>query len=82
MTEPESLEALEKQTEAVANLADNLRGLVERAARIQSELTTAGLDEFAGAVGQAFSSLSGAADTLQEAAHDMEIARNRQRSEG
>lgn len=80
--EPDTLETLETQIEAVSNLGDNLRGLVERTARIQSELDTAGLDEFAEAVGSVFSALSGAADRIQEVEHDMEIARNRQRSEG
>lgn len=82
MDETDPLEALEKQTEAVTNLADNLRGLVERAARIQAELTTAELDDFAAAVGEAFSALSAAADKLQEVGHDLELARNRERSQG
>lgn len=77
-----SIEVLETQLGAVSDTNTNLRGLIEKIARIQTELSEAGLDEFAETLGSSFSALSGVADGLQAAVHDMEIERNRLASEG
>jgi len=73
---------LEAQLDAIANAVSNLRGLVAKTARIQSEFSEAGFNDYAEAVGGSFSSLSSAIDGLEEAGHDLEIERIRRQSSG
>lgn len=77
----EAIDALEAQMTAIEDTKTNLAGLIEKAARIQSDLLTAGFDEFSNAMGDPFSAMSTAADELQSLFHDLEIERNRIRNE-
>ncbi len=77
----ESIDVLEAQMTAIEDTKDNLAGLIEKAARIQSDLLSAGFSEFADALAEPFSAMSNAADRLQSLFHDVEIERNRIRNE-
>ncbi|MGI9038182.1 MAG: hypothetical protein ACR2GQ_04880 [Gemmatimonadota bacterium] len=81
-TNTRPIDALETQISAVSDTNTNLRGLIEKIARIQADLSAADLDGFAEKLGDSFSALSGVADDLQEVGHDLEIERNRLASEG
>lgn len=81
-TNTSPIEVLETQISAIADTNTNLRGLIEKIARIQAELSAADMDSFAETLGNSFSALSSVADGLQESAHDLEIERNRLASEG
>lgn len=80
-TSSSPVDVLEAQIGAVSDTNTNLRGLIEKVARIQAELSSADLEAFAEALGDSFSALSSAADGLQAVAHDLEIERNRLASE-
>lgn len=80
--ENKALDVLEAQIDAIANTVSNLQGLVAKTARIQSELSEAGFDEYAEALGGSFGALSSAADGLEATRHDLEIERNRRQNAG
>lgn len=79
--ESKPVDILEAQITAISDTHSNLVGLIEKAARIQSELMSANFEEFSDAMGGPFSNMSGAAEKLKELGHDMEIERNRIRNE-
>ena len=79
--EPKPIDVLEAQITAISDTQKNLTGLIEKAVRVQSELLSAGFQEFADAIGEPFSALSGAAEKLQELVHSLEIETNRIRNE-
>lgn len=81
-TNTNPIEVLETQISAIADTSTNLRGLVEKIARIQAELSAADMEDHADALADSFSTLSGAVDGLQETVHDLEIERNRMANEG
>ena len=75
------VDVLEAQITAISDTHQNLAGLIEKTARIQSELLSAGFGEFSDAVGEPFSAMSTATEKLQELLHSIEIERNRIRNE-
>lgn len=77
----ESADALDAQMTAISDTQDNLAGLIEKCAGIQSELEAAGFSEFSGAVSEPFTALSMASENLRELHHKMELERNRIRNE-
>lgn len=79
--ESNPVDVLEAQITAISDTHSNLAGLIEKAARIQSELLSAGFQEFSDAIGEPFSAMSTAADKLQKLVHSVEIERNRIRNE-
>jgi len=79
--EPEPIDVLEAQLTAIGDTHSNLTGLVEKVARIQSDLMTGGFQEFSDAAGEPFAALSTATEKLQALLHDIEIERNRIRNE-
>jgi len=79
--ESEPIAALEAQITAITDTHTNLAGLIEKLVRIQSELLSAGFQEFSDAVGEPFSAVSTAADELKQLLHKLEIERNRIRNE-
>ena len=79
--ESKPVEILEAQITAISDTHSNLVGLIEKAARIQSDLLSANFQEFSDAMGKPFSSMSAAAETLKELGHNMELERNRIRNE-
>jgi hypothetical protein len=80
--ESKSAEVLDTQINAIANTHTNLAGLIQKAVGIQSELMSAGFSEYSDAIGEPFSAMSTAAEKFQQLIHDMEIERNRLRTEG
>ena len=79
----ESVDVLEAQMTAVSDVQSNLAGLIEKSARIQSELSSSG--RFSGlshAIGEPFAAMSTAAEKLQDLFREMEIEKNRIRTEG
>jgi hypothetical protein len=79
--EPDPIRVLETQITAISDTQKNVKGLIEKAARIQTDLLTAGFQEFSDAMGKPFSALSTAAEQLGELGHNLEIERNRIRNE-
>ena len=82
---PESadpIEVVEKQVTAITDTHANLAGLIQKTTRIQAELAEAGLEDFADRMGGVFASLSDVAEELQKVLHDVEIERNRMRTQG
>lgn len=77
----EAIETLETRMTAISDTQTNLAGLVEKTARIQSELMSAGFQQFSDAVGEPFPAMSTAAEKLQEIFHDLDIEKNRIRNE-
>jgi hypothetical protein len=83
MAEPsDPIEVVERQVTAISDTHANLAGLIQKTTRIQAELAEAGLDDFADRIGVIFASLSGVAEELQKVLHDVEIERNRRRTQG
>jgi hypothetical protein len=79
--ESKPVDVLEAQMTAISDTHKNLAGLIEKAARVQSDLLSAGFQEFSDALGEPFSAMSTAAEKLQELLHRVEIERNRIRNE-
>ena len=79
--DPKPIDVLEAQITAIDDTHKNLVGLIEKATRIQSELMSAGFQEFSDAIGDPFSEMSTAAEKLKKLLHDVEIERNRTRNE-
>ena len=79
--ESNPIEVLEAQMTAIEDTNSNLTGLVEKVARIQSDLLTGGFQEFSDAVGEPFGAMATASEKLQALLHDIEIERNRIRNE-
>ena len=80
--DPTPVELLEAQLTALSNLHDNVGGSIQKAVRIQDDLTSAGFEAQADRLSGPFSDLSKAAEALQSLIHDIEIERNRMRNEG
>ena len=79
--ESKPVDVLEAQITAISDTQKNLTGLIGKAARVQSELLSAGFQEFSDAISEPFSMMSAAAEQLQEVLHRVEIERNRIRNE-
>ncbi|HET6342618.1 MAG TPA: hypothetical protein VFG78_10600 [Gemmatimonadota bacterium] len=82
---PESadpIDVVEKQVTAITDTHANLAGLIQKTTRIQTELAEAGFEDFAEQIGLIFASLSDVAEELQKVLHDVEIERNRMRTQG
>lgn len=79
--ESESVDVLEAQLTAISDVHSNLTGLIEKSARIQSDLLSANFSDFSDAIGEPFSAMSNAAEKLQALSHAVEIERNRIRNE-
>lgn len=75
------IESLEQRMTEIGDTRTNVEGLVEKTARIQADLSSEGFDEYAGKLGEAFTSLTMTAEVLRGLHHDMEIERNRIRNE-
>ena len=83
MAEPaDPIDVVEKQVTAITDTHANLAGLIQKTTRIQAELAEAGLEDFANRIGGVFAGLSGVAEELQRVLHDVEIERNRMRTQG
>lgn len=79
---PDPMAVVEAQLTAITDTHANLAGLIQKTTRIQAELSEAGLDTLAERVGGVFAGLSNVAEELQEVLHDVEIERNRMRTQG
>jgi hypothetical protein len=79
--ESSPIDVLEAQITALTDTHKNLAGLIEKTARIQSDLLSARFQDFSDAIGEPFSAMSTAAEKLQELVHSLEIERNRIRNE-
>jgi hypothetical protein len=75
------IDVLESQITAISDTHKNLAGLIEKAARIQTELMSTTFQKFSDAIGEPLTAMSTAADKLQELLHSLEIERNRIRNE-
>lgn len=82
MEQQDPIDVVEKQVTAITDTHSNLAGLIQKTTRIQAELGEAGLEAFADRMGGIFASLSGVAEELQSVLHDIEIERNRMRTQG
>jgi hypothetical protein len=76
------IDVVEKQVTAITDTHSNLAGLIQKTSRIQTELAEVGLEAFADQIGGIFAALSGVAEELQTVLHDVEIERNRMRTQG
>ena len=82
MAEPsDPIDVVEKQVTAITDTHANLAGLIQKTTRIQAELAEAGLEDFADRIGLVFAGLSDVAEELQKVLHDVEIERNRMRTQ-
>lgn len=79
--DPKPVELLEAQLTALADIHNNVGGSIQKAVRIQEDLSSAGFEEQADRLNGPFSDLSNAAEKLQALIHDVEIERNRMRNE-
>ena len=83
MTErPNPIDVLDQQVTAITDTHGNLAGLIQKTTRIQVELAEAGLDALADRIQGVFAGLSDVAEELQKVLHDVEIERNRMRTQG
>jgi len=78
---PKPVELLEAQLTALSDLHNNVSGSIQKAVRIQGDLTSADFEAHADRLSGPFSDLSNAAEKLQALIHDIEIERNRMRNE-
>ena len=76
------IEVVERQVTAITDTHANLAGLIQKTTRIQAELAVAGLEDLADRIGEVFAGLSAVAEELQKVLHDVEIERNRMRTQG
>jgi DNA repair ATPase RecN len=76
------VDVVEQQLTAITDTHGNLAGLIQKTTRIQAELAEAGLEDLADRIGLVFASLSDVAEELQKVLHDVEIERNRLRTQG
>ena len=83
MTErPNPIDVLDQQVTAITDTHGNLAGLIQQTTRIQVELAEAGLDALADRIQGVFAGLSDVTEELQKVLHDVEIERNRMRTQG
>jgi len=76
------IEVVEKQVTAITDTHANLAGLIQKTSRIQAELAEGGFEDLGERIGVIFASLSDVAEELQKVLHDVEIERNRMRTQG
>lgn len=79
--DPKPVDVLESQLTAIADTHKGLAGLIEKAARVRSELASAEFQAFSDALGEPSALMSTAAEQLQDVLHRAEIERNRIRNE-
>ncbi|MEW6332789.1 MAG: hypothetical protein AB1558_00805 [Thermodesulfobacteriota bacterium] len=79
--EMKPVDVLETQITAISDTQKNLAGLIEKAARVQSDLLSGGFQEFSDAIGEPFTLMSAAVEKLQDVLHRAEIEKNRIRNE-
>lgn len=80
MADPiDPIDVLDAQVTALGDAHVNLKGLIEKTSRIQSDLEQTGFDDYAERLGGVFSSLSDAAEEVQDLLSEVEMDRNRRR---
>jgi hypothetical protein len=79
--ETNRIEVLEAEIKSMMDTQKNLVGLVQKLVLIQANLSEAGFQAFSDSLSDPFSTLSTAAEKLEGLIKDVEIERNRLRSE-
>lgn len=79
--ETNRIEVLEAEIKSMMDTQKNLVGLVQKLALIQANLSEAGFQAFSDSLSDPFSALSTVAEKLEGLIKDVEIERNRLRSE-
>lgn len=79
--EANRIDALDDQIVAVADTHKSIADLIQKLARVQAALSELQFDDFSAQIAEPFAGMAAAAEKLESLAHDMELERNRLRSE-